>query len=334
MIFLGANKRGFFFLVALLTASVAVAPFLGMTCFSVSELMSLPSDAMEHHIFFQMRLPRVLVAFLSGAALSLGGMVFQAMFKNALATPFTLGVAGGASFGASMYIRLGLMFSVLGIPGVTIAAFGGALLSISLVFGLTKAGRNDSTNTMLLAGVGLSFFFSSAIFFAQYLSDFTQSFQILRWLMGGLAVQGYTTFFDLLPIVSGGALVILYFTHDLNALTTGEEEAIGRGVNVSRTRTILFFTVSLMVAAVVAACGPIGFVGMMAPHICRLLIGADHRLLTWASMLFGGFFLTWCDVLSRTLIAPAEIPVGVITALLGGPFFIWLLVSQKYGRQR
>ena len=321
-------------LLALWGATMVIAPFLGMKTLSLSTLFSGDASAMERHIFFSMRLPRVLVSLLSGCALALGGMVFQAMFKNALATPFTLGVAGGAAFGASMYIRLGIFFSILGIPGVTLAAFLGALVSIALVYGVTRASGIASIHTMLLAGVALSFSFSSAIFLVQYLSDFTQSFQILRWLMGGLAVQGYATVFDLLPIVVGAALIILFLTHDLNALTTGEEEAIGHGVNVDRVRNVLFFTVSLMVAAVVAACGPIGFVGLMAPHICRLVIGADHRFLTWASLLFGGVFLTWCDVLARMLIAPAEIPVGVITALLGGPFFIWLLITRRgqYGQ--
>ncbi|MBN2717034.1 MAG: iron ABC transporter permease [Deltaproteobacteria bacterium] len=326
-----SKRKVLFLLFGLLLATMAVAPFLGLKTMSLKSVMAGDADAVEQHIFYSMRLPRVLVSLLCGGALALGGMVFQAMFRNALATPFTLGVAGGATFGASIYIKLGLAFAVLGVPGVTLAAFLGALLSIVLVYGLTRASGTLSSHTMLLAGVALSFFFSSAVFFMQYLSDFAQSFQILRWLMGGLAVQGYTTVFDMLPITVGGTLVILYLTHDLNALTTGEEEAAGRGVNVTRTRTVLFFTVSFMVAAVVSACGPIGFVGMMAPHICRLLIGADHRHLTWASLLFGGIFLTWCDVLARMLIVPAEIPVGIITALLGGPFFIWLLISKRGG---
>ena len=318
-------------LAGLLLVTSAIAPFWGLKTISLQNVFAATGNNVESQIFWEMRLPRVIVSFLCGSALALGGMVFQAMFKNSLATPFTLGVAGGASFGASVYIKIGFIFSIFGIPGVTLAAFVGAILSIMLVYGLTRASGSFSTHTMLLAGVALSFFFSSAIFFMQYLSDFTQSFQIMRWLMGGLAVQGYTTVLDLLPVIVGGTLVILYLTHDLNALTTGEEEAIGRGVNVARTRSILFFTVSLMVAAVVSACGPIGFVGLMAPHICRLLIGADHRYLTPATVLLGGVFLTWCDVLSRMLIAPAEIPVGIITALLGGPFFIWLLISKRGG---
>jgi iron complex transport system permease protein len=182
---------------------------------------------------------------------------------------------------------------------------------------------------MLLAGVAINFFFSSIILFIQYMSDFTQSFQILRWLMGNLSMAGIETVFEILPFVVSGTLVILFLSQELNLLSTGELIAASRGVNIRRIRHLLFFVISMTVGGMVAACGPIGFVGMMVPHICRLLVGADHRFLTPTTLLFGGSFLTLCDTLARNLIAPAEIPVGVITALLGGPFFIWLLLRQS-----
>jgi iron complex transport system permease protein len=185
---------------------------------------------------------------------------------------------------------------------------------------------------MLLAGVALNFFFSSAILFAQYMSDFTHSFRILRWLMGGLETVGYESVLNMAPFIVSGTAIILFLSHELNLMMTGEEIAISRGANVGRVKKVLFFATSLMVGSVVAACGPIGFVGMMVPHICRLLIGADHRYLTPAVILFGGAFLTLCDTLARTLIAPAEMPVGIITALLGGPFFIWLLLGKSSSR--
>jgi iron complex transport system permease protein len=181
---------------------------------------------------------------------------------------------------------------------------------------------------MLLAGVAVSFFFSSLILFLQYLSDFTQSFRILRWLMGGLEILGFDTVLNLLPLVLGGSAVLTLLRRELNLLTTGEDLALSRGVDVRRVKLVLFLVTSLMVGGVVAVCGPIGFVGMMAPHICRLLVGWDHAHLFPTTLLFGGTFLTFCDTLARTLIAPAEIPVGIITALLGGPFFIWLLLSS------
>jgi iron complex transport system permease protein len=269
------------------------------------------------------------VVVVVGAPLAVSGMAFQAIFRNPLATPFTLGVASGASLGAAVYVRLGLAISVFGVSGVSVFAFAGAILSILLVYGLTRMKSGFSIGTMLLAGVALNFFFSSAILFTQYMSDFTHTFRILRWLMGGLEIMGYESVLNMAPFVISGTAIILFLAHELNLLMTGEELAISRGANVRRIKKVLFFATSLMVGGVVSICGPIGFVGMMVPHICRLLIGADHRYLTVATILFGGSFLTLCDMLARTLIAPAEMPVGIITALLGGPFFIWLLLGKS-----
>ena len=153
---------------------------------------------------------------------------------------------------------------------------------------------------------------------------------MLRWVMGGLYKGvGYDEVFSVLPFAVAGSLIVLYLTHELNLITTGEELAASRGVEVNRTKMVLFFAASLMVGAVVAVCGPIGFVGLMAPHICRLLIGPDHRYLMPAVLLFGGAFLVLCDTLARTVMAPTELPVGIITALLGGPFFLWLLLGRR-----
>jgi iron complex transport system permease protein len=314
------------FVLALLV--FVVTPFLGMKTISPAMLLASADNASAADIFWSIRMPRVMVAFLAGASLSVSGMAFQALFRNALATPFTLGVSSGASLGAAMYVKAGLVFSIFGISGMSLFAFLGAILSVLLVYSLTRVRKNSSTATMLLAGVAVSFFFSSLILFIQYMSDFTQSFRILRWLMGQLSVPGYSSVINLLPFAVTGGVIVLFLARELNQLVSGEEIAASRGVNVNRMKTIIFFAVSLMVGGVVAVCGPIGFVGMMAPHICRLLIGADHNYLTPASILFGGLFLAACDTLARTVIAPAEIPVGVITALLGGPFFIGLLVRK------
>jgi iron complex transport system permease protein len=177
----------------------------------------------------------------------------------------------------------------------------------------------------------VNLFFSSLILFVQYMSGFGHSVRILRWLMGGLDVFEYTDLLNLAPLVIVGILTLYVLTHELNLLTIGEEIAISRGVNVQIVKRILFVATSVCVGGVVAVCGPIGFIGMMAPHICRLLVGGNHRRLLPATCLFGGTFLTLCDTASRTLIAPAEIPVGVITSILGGPFFIWLLVRSPSG---
>jgi len=304
-----------------------VTPFIGMESTPLGTVFRPGSDTVQADIFWKIRLPRTLTAFFAGAALALSGMAFQALFRNPLATPFTLGVSSGASLGAAIYLRAGILFSFIGISGQSVFSFVGAVSAILFVYGMTRVKKGFSTATMLLAGVAASFFFSSMILFMQYISDFTNSFRILRWLMGGLEIVGYRPVMNILPFVLVGSVIVSFLTHELNLMITGEDIAISRGVNVRRVRSLLFFAVSLMVGGVVSVCGPIGFVGMMSPHICRLLVGPDHRYLIPASFMFGGAFLTICDTISRTLIAPAEIPVGIITALLGGPFFLWLLLS-------
>lgn len=304
---------------------------LALAVFSVlaavlSAVIGLGSTPMDAEILWRIRVPRVCLAFLAGASLAASGMVFQAMFRNPLATPFTLGVSSGASLGAALYVWFGLSFTVLGLSGISLSALAGAVLSIMLVYGLTQTSRGLSTGTMLLAGVAVSLFFSSLILFIQYMSDITNAFRIIRWLMGGLEVVGYDSVLSLLPFAALGLGIILFMTDELNLLTVGEDLAASRGVDVKKTKRLLFLATSLMVGGVVAVCGPISFIGMIVPHICRMIVGSEHRRLAPATLLFGGAFLTLCDALARMIIAPAEIPVGVITALLGGPFFLWLLL--------
>ncbi len=319
-------------LTAAILFSLAIAlivPFVGMKTIGLQSLLHPPPGSSEPFIFWNIRIPRLLASFTAGAALAISGMTFQAMFRNPLATPFTLGVASGASLGAALYVRLGLSFSLFGVSGLSLFAFLGAILSIGLVYGLSRMKRSFPTATMLLAGVAVSFLFSSLILFIQYISGFIHSFRIVRWLMGSLENIGYQSVFEMLPFVVSGAFMVLLLGRELNLLLTGEEIAHSRGVDVKAVKKTLFFATSLMVGGVVAICGPIGFVGMMVPHICRLIVGADHRWLAPMILLFGGAFLAICDTLSRTLIAPAEIPVGVITALLGAPFFLWLLLRGE-----
>ena len=321
-----------FTLFVLAVVVAAGAPLLGGERIPLDVLWRADADQTQLAILWKIRIPRVAMAFLAGSALATAGMTFQAMFRNPLATPFTLGVASGASLGAVVCLHQGWSFACLrcmGISSVSACAFGGSLVTVLLVYGLTRAKRGFSTATMLLAGVAVSFFFSSLILFLQYLSDLAQMFRMLRWVMGGLNhVVDFDDVLNVLPLAVSGCLIVVYLTHELNLITTGEELATSRGVNVHRLKKMLFFAASLMVGGVVAFCGPIGFVGLMAPHICRLLIGPDHRYLTPATLLFGGAFLVICDTVARTFMAPTEIPVGIVTALLGGPFFIWLLLSR------
>jgi iron complex transport system permease protein len=328
-------------LIALALSSLlvaAVTPFLGAPPIAVGVLFDAPDSETgrvdpDQFILREIRIPRVALAFLAGASLALCGMAFQSMFRNPLATPFTLGVSSGASLGALIALRLGLTTAVLGVSMVTVGAFLGALMAISLVYGLTRMRGGFSTSTMLLAGVAVSFFFSSLILFIQYTADIYDSFRLMRWLMGGIAsATGYSAVVSALLFAIPGGLVVFYCTHELNLLATGDDIAASRGVDVRKTKVILFVATSLTVGGVVAQCGPIAFVGMMAPHICRILIGPDHRYLAPATCLFGGAFLAACDTFARIALAPAELPVGVVTAFLGGPFFLWLLMRGEADR--
>ncbi|CCQ91292.1 Vitamin B12 import system, permease protein BtuC [Nitrospina gracilis 3/211] len=320
-----------FFLLFLLV--LGIAPLIGPT--SVNLMKALSSDIpfaenVDANILFVARFPRILLGALTGGALAISGAVLQALLRNDLAAPFTLGISSGASLGAVIAIALNLNFMFLGFSSVPIAAFLGALGAMLLVFSLVKTRHGDfPTGVLLLAGVTANFFFASLVMFIHYLSDFTQSFQIVRWMMGGLDITSYETVWSILPLVLIGFCGLLYIARDLNLISAGVHSAQSRGVDVKRTQKLAFVLASLTTGTVVATSGPIGFVGLIVPHMVRLVIGPDLRLLIPASFFFGASFLILCDSFGRTFIAPVEIPVGVITALLGGPFFVWLLKRQR-----
>ncbi len=328
MIWMSSRDAWLALLGVLAAAIVLLTPMLGLDFIPLHALWTA-AGGMDADILGRIRIPRTLTAFCVGGALALSGAAFQSMFRNPLATPFTLGIASGAALGSAVYIRLGLVFSLLGLSGTTIAAFTGSLLAVGLVYGLTRFRRGFSTATLLLAGVAVSFFFSSLIVLIQYLSGTAHSYRIMRWMMGSVETVGYDALRSMLPFVAAGAVSLFWSWRELNLLALGDELAASRGVDVNRVKQLIFFAGSLMVSGVVAVCGPIGFVGMMAPHACRILIGPDHRWLLPGALLAGGIFLVVCDILARTLAAPLEIPVGVITALLGGPFFLWVMLSKS-----
>ncbi len=318
--------------IALLLAGAVVvlmtAPLIGPVSLPLAAIADPFGSDPSSRILWQVRVPRVVAAFLGGAGLAVGGAVFQAIFRNPLATPYILGVAAGASFGVAIVARIGIGVVILGLGLQSWSALAGALLAVAVVWVVTKLRPDAATSTLLLAGVSLNFFFSSLILFLQYTASFADAYRVLRWLMGGLGGVDASSVIQMAPFVLVGMLVIFGFGRELDLLATGSELASSRGVAVARTRTTLFIATSVMVGGVVAACGPVGFVGMMSPHICRLLLGSGHRLLLPMSAVFGGAFLVLCDVAARTIIAPAELPVGVITAFLGAPFFLWLLLRK------
>ncbi|MCZ6726125.1 MAG: iron ABC transporter permease [Acidobacteria bacterium] len=314
-------------LTAFWLAALIAAPLLGKHVIGLAAVLG-PGSA-EHVIFWHIRLPRVLLALAAGGALAASGLAFQTLFRNPLAEPYTLGVASGAALGAVAAIELGAGgATLLGLSSVGVSSFAGAALVSLLILGLA-ARRRFTTATLLLAGIAMSLTCSALILFLQYRADFTQSFRMVRWMMGGLAVVGYREVLWLAPWVVAGLAVLLSLRWDLNLLLTGEEVAASRGVDLSRVRWLVLLAASGMVGALVAVVGPIGFVGLIVPHILRGWLGHDHLLLLPACVLGGGAFLALCDLVGRTVIAPAELPVGVVTALLGGPFFLWLLLTRR-----
>ncbi|HEY4562406.1 MAG TPA: iron ABC transporter permease [Thermoanaerobaculia bacterium] len=313
-------------LLALWIATAVLTPLVGSQPVRLADV--LRGDPTVAAIFWQIRLPRILLALLGGAALAVSGLGFQTLFRNALAEPYTLGISSGAALGAVLALRL-QGGSFLGLSIVALASFAGALGATALIVGLALRRQGIQTSTLLLAGVAVSLSCSAIILFLQYLSDSTQTFRMVRWMMGGLSVVGYSEVLWLLPWVLGGSAALFALRWELNLLLTGEELAASRGVDLARLRRLVLLATSLMIGALVAVAGPIGFVGLIVPHMLRRLVGHDHLFLVPACLLGGGAFLTLCDAVGRTVMAPAELPVGILTALLGGPFFLWLLVWRR-----
>jgi len=282
----------------------------------------------EAHTIFWIRMPRVLAAMLVGGALAGAGCALQALLRNPLAEPFTLGISSGSSLAAVLAIRIGIE-GKFGGAGVGASALLGATATLLVVWRLARIGRQLPPATLILAGVTMSMFCSAASVLIQYTSDFSEVSRMLRWMMGGLdsmqmSAVGYAT----IPIVFGLA-VLIAFSRSLNALAAGPEVAASLGVSVARTQAVVFMVSCLLVGAAIAVAGPIGFVGLIVPHALRAVLGADHRVLLPACVLGGGVLLTLCDTLARTLVAPAQLPTGAVTAVLGGPFFFYLLIKHK-----
>ena len=313
-----------------MVVAVVASPFIGSTSLGFSRVFSttIPfADNVDAQIFFVARLPRAIAAALVGGTLAAAGVVFQGLLRNPLATPYTLGVSAGASLGAMVAITFG---SAWAIGGVATASLAGAFLAVAIVYALAAARhRGLSTTVMLLAGVTLNAFFSALILFVQYVSDFAQTYRALRWLMGDLDVASYEPILYALPLIGVAFAGFAWLARPLNLMSAGMDAAATRGVEVERVQRGAFFAASLATGAAVSVGGPIGFVGIIVPHLVRLLVGADHRLVLPASTFFGAAFLVGCDALARTVIAPIELPVGIITAVIGGPFFLWLLITRR-----
>lgn len=290
------------------------------------------ADNPERLILFEARVPRVLMAAIVGAALAIAGAALQGLMRNPLAEPHIIGVSGGAALGAVLAVVLvgGAAFAEVYV--LPIAASGGALLSMLVIYRMAMINGRLQPYVLLLAGVVYNAFAGALIMFVNSITDHYQAYGILFWLMGSLSTQGYGLVGVAAAYVAIGAIVLLRQARSLNLLSLGEESALQLGVDVPRVRRVAFFASALLVGAVVSVSGMIGFVGLIVPHILRLLFGADHRLLLPASLLGGAMFLVAADTVARTAFGAVEIPVGVITAMCGGPFFLYLL--QRDGGRR
>jgi ABC-type Fe3+-siderophore transport system permease subunit len=317
---------------ALTVITLVIAPLVGPTSIDLPRAFdfSIPfTDNVDAQIFFVARLPRTLAGACVGALFASAGVVFQGLLRNPLATPFTLGVSTGAALGAVLAITFNWSVSLIGISAVPVAAFVGSLVAVGIVYALAQARhRGLSTTVLLLAGVTMNAFFSAMILFVQYFASFADTYRTLRWLMGDLDVSSYQPILAALPTTIVAFAVFGWLARPLNLLSLGADSAESRGLDVTRAQRAAFFSASLATGAAVSIGGPIGFVGIIIPHLVRLLVGPDHRLVLPAAALFGAAFLVGCDLVARTILAPVELPVGIITALIGGPFFLWLLIRK------
>jgi len=307
-----------------LFVAAAVALFLGSAQLSTSAVLSAVSgraapESVERVVTLSIRLPRIAAAVLAGGALAVAGVAFQALTRNPLAEPSVLGISAGAAFGVVIGQSFGLGLSFREALGLTAFAFAGALIAAGAVYLIAAIGRGLSIQTLLLAGVIVGIFFSSAITVVISLLDFNRLGGVVHWLLGNLA-----------PIPPGAVGFALIVTHarELNLMALGEEALQQLGVAADRLKLTIFLAAALLTATVVAFVGPIGFVGLIVPHILRILLGSDNRLLVPAALVGGGIFLLFADTIARNIVAPAELSVGVITAFFGAPFFIYLLRTR------
>ncbi|MDY0186399.1 MAG: iron ABC transporter permease [Syntrophus sp. (in: bacteria)] len=281
----------------------------------------------EKTILFSLRLPRIVFAGLVGASLSTAGVLFQALLRNPLADPYILGISGGSALGAIVGIFAGLGSLPLGIP---VPAFLGAAVTVFLVLAAGGSKRGFSSGTLLLAGVIVNAFFSALIMLSLALSSHADLQKITFWLMGNLSLAGYSEAMLTALVLTAGFAVAVLNARSINLMSLGEETALHLGVSVGRIRILLLLSGSLLTSVAVAFSGTIGFVGLIIPHLMRMLLGADHRLLLPASLLFGASFLIAADTLARTLVPDMDLPVGVVTALCGSPYFLYLLRKGRF----
>jgi iron complex transport system permease protein len=310
----------FVVLAIVVLAAILISLFIGSVSMS-------PGDLLRSEILWQVRMPRVLLAALIGLLLSISGVILQGILRNPLADPYVLGISAGGAIGAAVSIALGAQFVILGMSSVPITAFITSLAAVFVVYKLSQVAGKTAPETLILAGVALSAFCAAILSLIIILSGNLQA--IYFWLLGSLSSATWSNVITVIPYAIFGTGMAYFFSKELNALLLGEEMAQTLGVDVERTRIILVGAASLMTAAAVSVSGLIGFVGLIVPHFIRLLIGPNHKYLIPISALSGMLLMVVTDTISRTILSPTEIPIGIIMALVGAPFFLYLLRRRR-----
>ena len=310
----------------ILLSLALLSPFVGAVDLHLKEI--LQASTLDANIFYNLRLPRLFFAFFAGGILALSGLLFQTLFRNALMTPYTLGVSSGAVLGAGIAIKLGLMSVFFGISTITLFGFFGALVTIFLLLYLAQFLKSAQHESLLLLGIALSLFYSSALMVIFYLGSSMQNDILIRFTMGSLSVIGWQHPI-LLGITASLLLLVIYlYRFELQLLSISQESAKLKGVESKKITLILLLASSLGIGTLVSISGPIGFVGLVVPHIVAKLYPYSVERRVVKTALFGGFFLLFCDTLSRVIQTQSELPIGIVTAIIGGPFFIYLIISK------
>jgi iron complex transport system permease protein len=283
-------------------------------------------------IISQIRLPRIICGALVGVALATAGVVYQGIFRNPMADPYVIGASTGASLGSALVFVLGIGVAVFGVNSVQVLAFVGALVTVLFVYTLSKVGSKVPVTTLLLTGIAVSLFQNAIVTYLKTVASDQVLHGLTYWLIGSLSsTESWDNVFAILPFVVVGFIIAYLYSRDLNILALGEDQAQHLGVEIEKVKRILLISGALMTAAAVSISGLIGFVGLIIPHLTRVLVGPDHRILIPTSALVGSSFLMMCDAVSRVIMGSGEAPVGIITAFAGAPFFIYLLRRKRKG---
>ena len=317
----------------LLCVILLVAAFTGAVPISVVSLFDGGLDERQSAVLLSIRLPRVLLAAVVGASLAVSGAAMQGLFRNPLADPGLIGISSGAALAVAVVIVLaGPLTGTLGLYGLSTAAFVGGLITCLLVFRFARLAGTFSVTYMLLAGIAINALSGAGTGFLTYLSNDEQLRTLTFWTMGSLGGALWPAVIVVTTVVVPATVFLIRNARDINILLLGENEARHLGVDSERLKLIVIICTAFSVGAAVAVSGIIGFVGLVVPHLIRLTIGPDNRLLIPAAALLGAALLLVADTFARTIVTPAEIPVGIVTSLIGGPFFLWLLIKQYAGR--